>query len=279
MLFLLICFIIGMIIFGIFYLIKYVANKFLLIEKLDNNELLKAEVHSNDWGIVESYAVIGTPYYTILKTQDNYYFLVKHNSFKNLFLKKSTWQAYELSEVDAKQAIDNNPTDRTLISLGGFSAILIFLSNTFMQSPDWLWFLNVKNVLLILLAIMVGSILGLLRIKTNLKKYQENSTLLTKLGKPIQIQIMSHQRWTVIAPLIAYVVLIVMPLPVLIKAVFWALLFIEIVPSIFSSITSAKRRRDPSQITKVQKYLYGEEAAWLNLGEPSEINNNYKEHV
>ncbi|GAK31157.1 carbamoylphosphate synthase large subunit [Weissella oryzae SG25] len=268
-----------MIIFGIFYLIKYVANKFLLIEKLDNKELLKAEVHSDNWGIIESYAVIGTPYYTILKTQDNYYFLVKHDSFKNLFLKKSTWQAYKLSEADAKQAIDNNAVDRTLISLGGFSAILIFLSNTFMQSPDWLWFLNIKNVLLILLAIMMGSVLGILRIQLNLKKYQENSVLLTKLGKTIQIQIMSNQRWTIVVPLIAYVVLIIMPLPVFIKAVSWALLFIEIVPRMFSSITSLKRRRDPSQITKVQRYLYGEEAAWLNLGEPSEINNNYKEHI
>lgn len=269
----------GLTLFGIFYIIKYIANRFLLIEKLDKNELSKEEERTKNWELLKVYAVAGTPYYSIVQTEEDYYFLVKHDSLGKILSRKATWSAYQLKQMDAEKVINRNAQDQSLISLGGFSAVLIFLSNTFMDVTNWWWFLDLKNVLYVLFSIILGIVVGLFRVKRNIKIFEEESSLFTKLGQAVEIQIMGKQRWMIFVPLTGYLILIMAPLTVWVKMIFWGALFSEIIPRMFSSIAISKRRKDPNEVTRIQKYLYGDEAFWIDLGSSAEINKAYKEQL
>lgn len=99
--------IIGLFLWGMTYGIVFVLKKRLFFSDRSEEEARQLAEYRQKWSPVTLYSVKGTRFYSIIKTNDNHYFLVNHFSPKfsaiNLFRKIDKWHAVSISETEAKR--------------------------------------------------------------------------------------------------------------------------------------------------------------------------------
>ncbi|WP_251712896.1 hypothetical protein [Lactococcus ileimucosae] len=266
----------GLFFWGLIGLVEYFVNKKQVIEKLDKSILQNERERERDWSPIELIAVKETSYYSIIKTLDEQYFLVKHLPVRNVFKKTSNWRGYKINVEFVEKIRDFKPKDFSLITfLGGLSGVFIFVRH-FATEKDLWWFTDLGMLLLYLVVIVLGCIVGYKRVRRSIANFEKKYQISQQNFDILDLKIRSHQ---ILLPIFSVIVLIAtsfIPLPFWFRVAFVVVISEELIPRLISTIGKEKKQKLESFVSGIQKYLYGEDASWTDIGVPSEINNDYR---
>lgn len=262
---------------GLTWVIVYFVNKNQLVDKIDEFVEKNEAQTKRDWSPITITAVKGTKYYSIIKTVDDKYFLVKHLPIRNVFKRVATWKGYEISQEFSEKMVDLDAKDFSLLALGGTFSGAYLLMRHFADEKDITWSTDSKLLLLYLSVVILGSIIGMLRVKNSIKNFEENYKIKEQGLRVIPLKIKSHQHFLPLVLIVLLLITIVVPLPFWFRMVSQFGISQEIIPRLISTIGKERKKREESSINKAQKYLYGEEANWTGGESFSEINNDYRE--
>lgn len=269
----------GFFFWGLIGLAKYFVNRNQIIEKLDQISLQKERERARDWSTIEIIAVKDTRYYSAIKTSDEHYFLVKHLPIQNVLKKTSIWKGYKVSVEFVEKIRDPQPKDFSLIALlGGLSGIFIFMRH-FTSEHDLMWFTDSVRVLFYLIVIALGCIVGYRRVNMSIANFEKKYQLSQQNFEVFDLKIRSHQVLLQVFSVLVFIASSFLPLPFWFRLSWIAVISVELIPRLVSTIGKERKRKAASAVSRAQKYLYGEEAKWTDSGSPSEINNDYRKKL
>lgn len=263
--------------------VQYFVNKKQIIEKIDDKLEEKKQIQTHQWSPIEIIPVRNTRYYSIVKTIDSNYFLIKHTPLTNVFKKIGVWKGYRVNLEFVNEVRNSSPKSYSLLIIISIFLEVYFLLSGFSFDKDPLWLKDQRIFSFYSIIIFVSIIIGYTRVRRSIRRFEIKYQITQKNFKSLSLKIQSKQACFSMFSVIFSITLLIMVLFLhgnfLLKVVAVTGISEEVFPRLLSSIGKERKEKSIFQYSSIQKYLYGEESNWTDTSSLSEINNDYREEI
>ena len=194
----------------------------------------------------------------------------------NIFKKQATWEVFVIDEKMKKRLSVPYSTSYTLMTLWGIIGFITYRYYMIERTENLFWFLNLKLLGVYFLVSLIALPIGYFRVRVSIWKFEKANQLDTLNLPKKKIQVMSHIIWPGLIILGNVGVMFISPLPSIGVLLFAFVLGEETFPCLLASIAKERKRKIATDVNFSQKVLYGESANWTEVGDGSEIKNDYR---